>query len=426
MKRKRRETVRDIKSLEMNIPANPSSMNLSRRTVLAGAALTAALPGLNVAFAADDGPQRDILIVLFQRGACDWLQMLAPAGDPSYIAARPSIRIQTGGNAPGIGLGSLGGTDFYLPAVAPELKALYDAGDMAFIHAVGIPTTDRSHFICQDMMEKGTAGLEAKQGAGWLARHLASAGTGGRDLSTISSSSGNPVSLLGEASAIAIADAANFNISGGTANATVIRAMNSGTTPYQKGATTTLDAVAEVQAGLRTIDDTSATAGYTGGALSQALRSLGRLIKMNIGVDVATVDFGSWDMHNSLVGEFNARTTEFSRALAAFWKDMEGYQDRITLVTMTEFGRRLQENASQGTDHGSASGMLVLSGNVKGGQIYGYWPGVAASQLVTGDLKVTTDYRQVISEILIARHAEKNLSAVFPTIGYSPLGFMNA
>jgi uncharacterized protein (DUF1501 family) len=145
-----------------------------------------------------------------------------------------------------------------------------------------------------------------------------------------------------------------------------------------------------------------------------------------VGVDIATVDFGSWDMHNNLVGEFATRTTEFSRALAAFWADMEGYRDRITLVTMTEFGRRLQENASRGTDHGSASGMLVLGGKIKGGRLYGTWPGLAPSQLKTGDLAVTTDYRQVLAEILVTRHAEKNLAAVFPTITYKPLGFMNA
>ncbi len=413
----------------MNMTSKFSQNSVSRRNLLAGASAGAALaavgPGLSVSFAADAAPGRDILIVLFQRGACDWLQMLSPAGDPSYIAARPSIRLQPTGNTPAIGLGSLDGTDFFLPAVAPELKSLYDAGDLAFIHAVGIHTTDRSHFICMDLMEKGASGAGAKPNSGWLTRHMASAGAGAMGLSTIASSSTNPVSLLGQAGAIAIGDASNFNVSGGTTNANVIRAINSGTSTYQKVATRTLDAVASVQLGLRTITDNSAQAGYTGGSLSSSLRSLGKLIKMNVGVDIATVDFGGWDMHNALVGEFNTRTTEFSRAIAAFWKDMAAYQDRITLVTMTEFGRRLRENASQGTDHGSASGMLVLSGNVKGGKIYGTWPGLAPTQLTTGDLTVTTDYRQVLGEILATRHAEKNLSAVFPKLNYSPLGFMN-
>ena len=413
----------------MNTIPHASHLNLSRRRLLAGASAGAALaavgPGLRVSLAADSTTKRDILIVLFQRGACDWLQMVSPAGDDNYIKARPNIRVQTTGNNAGVGLGTMNSTDLYLSASAPELKTLYDAGDLAFIHAVGIRTVDRSHFICQDLMETGGADAEAKLKSGWLTRHIASSGDGGQELSTIASSATNPVSLLGKTSAIAIADASNFVVSGGNANANVIRGINSGATLYQSVATAALDAVASVQLGLKTITDTSASAGYTTGALSSSLRSLAKLIKMNVGVDVATVDFGSWDMHNSLVSEFNTRTTEFSRAIAAFWKDMVDYQDRITLVTMTEFGRRLQENTSQGTDHGSASGMLVLSGNVKGGKLYGTWPGLATSQLTTGDLTVTTDYRQVLAEILSTRHGEKNLAKVFPTIKYSPLGFMN-
>jgi uncharacterized protein (DUF1501 family) len=412
-----------------NMTSKNPHTSISRRDLLtsvsAGAALAAVGPGLRVSLAADPSTPGDILIVLFQRGACDWLQMLSPAGDPTYIAARPNIRVQTSGTNAGWGVGSMNGTDFYLSTNAPELKALYDSGDLALIHAVGIHTVDRSHFICQDMMEKGSADAEAKQDSGWLTRHIASTGGATKELATISSGSSNPVSLLGEPSAVAISDAANFNVSGGATNANVIRLINSSPTLYQIVATSALDAINDVQNGLRTINDTSSTAGYTGGALSQSLRSLGRLIKMNLGVSVATVDFGGWDMHNSLLGEFANRTTEFSRALAAFWKDMAEYQHRITLVTMTEFGRRLQENASQGTDHGSASGMLVLGGNVNGGKLYGNWPGLKAGQLVNGDLAVTTDYRQVLSEVLATRHGEKNLAAVFPTIKYAPVGFMN-
>jgi len=403
-------------------------MNLSRRTLMtgaAGAALATVAPGLRASFAAEAAAPRDILVVLFQRGACDWLQMVAPAGDPMYIASRPTIRVQTTGSNPGLGIATLGNTDLYLHPSAPELKTLYDAGDLAFIHAVGINTVDRSHFICQDMMEKGMADAETNLNTGWLTRHIESLGGVPTELSVVSSSATNPVALLGDPNAIAIADASNFNVSGGTANANVIRAMNTGASSYQSVATATLDAVTTVQNGLKTITDNSSLAGYTNGPLSNALRSLGKLIKMDIGLDIATIDYGSWDMHNGLVGEFNARTTEFSRALSAFWTDMANYRDRITIVTMTEFGRRLQENASQGTDHGAASGMLVLGGNVKGGKVYGTWPGLAASQLVNGDLKVTTDYRRVLGEILVTRHGEKDVASVFPTVPYSPLGFMN-
>jgi uncharacterized protein (DUF1501 family) len=412
----------------MNMTAQ---MNISRRQMLtsasAGAALAAVGPGLKVSFAANATTPRDILIVLFQRGACDWLQMLAPSGDPSYISNRPTIRVPSSGSSAGLLTGSMNGTDFYLSASAPELKKLYDAKQLAFVHAVGNKTAERSHFINQDMMEKGNSDNEKKQTTGWLTRHLETSVASSRDLTTISSSGTNPVALLGSTGAVAIPSVDKFNISGGTTNANVIRNLNAGTTPYKMAAEGTLDVVARVQSSLTGVPDTSGTAGYTNGELSQALRSLAKLIKMNIGMDLATVDFGSWDMHNGLVGEFATRTTEFSRAISAFWTDVGIYQSRITLVTMTEFGRRLRENASQGTDHGSASGMLVLGGNVNGGSIYGNWPGLEVNQLTAGgDLAVTTDYRQVLGEILVKRHAENNISAVFPTIKYNPIGLMKS
>ncbi len=352
--------------------------------------------------------------------------MLSPAGDANYIAARPGIKVPTSGENAGIGLDSLDGVDFYLSNSAPELKSLYDNEHIAFIHATGLHTADRSHFTVQANMEKGVADGELEQDTGWLARHVASTGAASSDLAVIASGASNPVSLLGESGATAIADPAEFKIAGDALNADVIRAMNPGGSPYQDVAISTLNAVDLVQEKYATLEKSDANVGYTGGALSRSLSSLAELIKMDLGVNVATVDFGSWDMHNNLPNEFAQRTTEFSQSLNAFWKDMLDYRDRITLVTMTEFGRRLQQNANNGTDHGSASAMMVMSGNVKGGKIYGDWPGLAASQLNNGDLAVTTDYRQVISEILVKRHGEGNLSQVFPTIQYQPLGFLNA
>lgn len=402
-------------------------MNLSRRHLLTGLSASAGLaiaPGVRVSFAAESTSPRDVLVVVFQRGACDWLQMLAPAGDSNYIANRPTIRVPTTGANAGLGVGTLDGVDFFLSASAPELKPLYDSGDLAFVHATGLYTEDRSHFTCQDKMEKGTTDADETQNTGWLARHVASVGVPA-DLSVVSSGSTNPTSLLGEKAAVAIADPESFNISGGDANASVIRLLNSGAaTPYTTAALKTLDTVADVQAGLLGFEDTSDTAGYTTGPLSQALRSVGQLIRMNVGVDVVTVDYGSWDHHNNLVGEFGTRTVEFSRALAAFWTDMAAYRDRITLVTMTEFGRRVRENANRGTDHGSASGMLILGGNVNGGRIFGTWPGLADNQLSNGDLAITTDYRQVLSEIMVKRHGEENLASVFPALAYQPLGIL--
>lgn len=405
-------------------------MNISRRSVLSGMSAGAGLaiaPGVKVSFAADGAPARDILVVVFQRGACDWLQMLAPAGDTNYIANRPSIRVRTDGNTPGLGVATMNGVDLYLSPSAPELRALYDTGKLAFVHGTGLYTQDRSHFTCQENMEKGTADADPSQNSGWLARHTASVGVPA-DLSIVSSGSTNAVSLLGQSAAVAISDPSGFNVSGGAGNSMIIRLLNAAgaETPYQTAALKTLNTIQDVQAGLAGFQDPSGTAGYTGGPLSNALRAVGRLVRMNVGLDVVTVDHGGWDHHNNLVAEFGARATEFSRAINAFWTDMATYRDRITLVTMTEFGRRFRENANQGTDHGSASGMLILGNNVNGGRVFGVWPGLAANQLDSGDMAVTTDYRQVLAEILVKRHAETNIRGVFPTVNYAPLGIVNA
>jgi uncharacterized protein (DUF1501 family) len=401
-------------------------MNITRRTLLGGAAAAAfatVSPNINAAFGAV--PNGNILVIVFQRGACDWLQMLAPAGDANYKAARPTIGVTTSGTNAGLPLGTLGGVDLYLHKGAPELKTLYNSGSLAFIHASGVHTSDRSHFLCQAMMERGLADGDPLTTTGWLARHVQSTMTGTPSYDIVNIGPSTPASLVGNVQSVSITKATNFTISGSTSMPGVIASLNAGSTPYQTAVAQTLQAVSKVNAGLKTIS-TANTAGYTSGPFSQSLQTVAELIKMNIGLSVAVVDFDDWDMHSNLAAQFNSRTVEFSKSLNAFWTDMAAYRSKITLVTMTEFGRRLQENSNYGTDHGSAGGMLVLGGNVNGGKIYGTWPGLAASQLYQGDLAVTTDYRQILAEVLVELHGETKLATVFPTLKYAPLGIVHA
>ncbi len=405
-------------------------MNLSRRDILrnatSGAAMATIAPGLKVAFAQQAAPTKDILIVMFLRGAADGLQMVAPAGDANYISNRPTIRIQSTGTSAGIGVGSLGGVDFYLHPQATDLKTIYDSGKLAIVHAAGLRTDDRSHFECQERMELGANHNEATPSDGWIARHLKAMTTTHTTLGAVSLASNNPESLLGYSGAVAIASTSGFNVSGGTNNANVIRALNTGnTTKYASTSLQTLDAITTVQTNLATLPADNANYGYPGGTLTNTLRSLATLIRLNVGLEVAHVDVGGWDHHNNILSEMNTRMSDLSRSLGGFWREIAASQSRVTIVTMTEFGRRFRENASAGTDHGSGSVMFVMGGSVNGGKMYGTWPGLAANQLFNGDLDTTTDYRQVVSEVMAKRQGAKALNKIFPTVKYAPLGIVS-
>ncbi|MBL8629160.1 MAG: DUF1501 domain-containing protein [Rhodospirillaceae bacterium] len=404
-------------------------MNISRRDILrtatSGAAMATIAPGFKVAFAQQAATTKDILVVIYLRGAADGLQMVAPAGDANYIANRPTIRVQSSGTNAGLGVGTLGGVDFYLHPANTELKAIYDAGKLAIVHAVGLRTDNRSHFECQERMELGANHTEATPDDGWLARHVKNLSGTHSTLSTVSLATNNPESMLGYSGAVAIASTSGFNVSGGTNNANIIRALNTGSsTQYAKTSVQTLDAISTVQTNLATLPTDSTNYGYPGGTLTNTLRSLATLIRLNVGLEVAHIDVGGWDHHNNLNSEFNTRATDLARSLGGFWREIAASQNRVTIITMTEFGRRFRENASQGTDHGSGSFMFVMGGNVNGGKMYGTWPGLAANQLFNGDLDTTTDYRRVVSEVLAKRQGAKALNKVFPTIKYDPMGIV--
>lgn len=401
-------------------------MILSRRQILksvsAGAALSALAPGMTAAFAADAG-QRDILVVVFLRFGCDGLTMIAPAQDPAYEALRPTIKIPVSGQGAGLPLGALDGVPFYMHPSAPELKSLFDAGKLAVVHAAGLPTDTRSHFESQNMMERGVTEGDAPILGGWLARHLAARKLVLPDLGAISSAADIQAPLQGYKGVAAIPDVRNFNVPGRDYNLDVIAALNAGADPQSVSARATVDMIRSVQANLGRLPGANNVI-YPAGGFAAALRSLADIVKMNVGLEVATVDFGGWDHHYNMNSYFPAAARHLSQSLAAFWEDLAAVQHRLTIVAMTEFGRRLEENTAGGTDHGAASFMLALGGGVNGGRLYGEWPGLAPGDLREGDLRVTTDVRQVLQEILVTRRAEDSLGSIFPALEYRPKGML--
>jgi uncharacterized protein (DUF1501 family) len=404
-----------------------NDMLCKRRTLLAGAAagLTAAMLDTRFAFAADPTGTRDVFVLLSLRGGFDGLSAIVPAADPSYYTLRPTIGVPQ--------KQLIGGDGFFglHPALAPLLP-YWQAGTFAAVHAAGQPTPNRSHFAAMEELERAAPGTSIR--TGWLDRVLGGFGSPG-GLSGVSVGSARPARVLaGDAPHLGISSIDGFKLDGdvdGRPLAATMARMYQGA-PDALAATTgqmlgALGSVKQVQA-----------AGYTPGAtypstgLGAALKDVARLVKANVGLRTATLDCGDWDMHEDLGTAVSGKRyydnlNALASALAAFAADLgpDGMR-RVTLVTISEFGRRAGQNGSGGLDHGYGNAMLLLGGNVKGGKVYGRWPGLAASQLVDGDLAVTTDYRAVIAEVLRVRCGLSDTPAVFPGVTTSSLGLVAA
>jgi uncharacterized protein (DUF1501 family) len=405
-------------------------MALGRRALIASATvggLVAGGAGLRLAFRDSDEPAKaagdDILVAVFLRFGVDGLTLAAPAEDDDYRSSRPTIRVTPDGANAGLAIGRLDRVPFYLHPKLPELKTLYDAGHLAILHAAGLPVDTRSHFECQELMERGITERNAPILGGWLARHLMPRSATLAELGAIAAAPDVHSSLQGFRGAVAIPDVADFNVSGGDHNLDVIEALNAGPETHAASARETVAMIRGVRSRYAALPAaTGDGVTYPVGEFGAAMRSLSRIIKMDAGLSAATVDFGGWDHHYQMNHYFPAHATQLSQTLAAFWTDLAAYQSRLTIVAMTEFGRRLEENTAGGTDHGAASVMLVMGGGVRGGKLYGDWPGLKPRDLRDGDLRVTTDSRHVLQEILVKRRGEDALDRVFPGAPYRPLG----
>ncbi|HEY6181305.1 MAG TPA: DUF1501 domain-containing protein, partial [Terriglobales bacterium] len=383
-------------------------MAITRRVFLRNSALavvgTAAIPSFltRAAFGATDaGTRNKRLVVIFQRGAADGLNIVVPHGERAYYSMRPSI------NIPRKDVIDLDGFFGLHPSMS-SFKPIWDQGHLAIVHAVGSPDTTRSHFDAQDYMESGTPGLKATED-GWLNRslHGLSAPADKAAFRAIAMGPSLPRILSGSEPAVAINNIADFGVGGRNPNSPVANTFEA---MYSQSVDTVMHGTGqetfEAVKMLKAADPTKYTpapgANYPRGRFGDSLRQLAQLIKANLGVQVAFADIGGWDHHvneGSTQGQLANVLGDFSQSLSAFWTDLGDLAEDTVVVTMSEFGRTARENGNRGTDHGHANVMFVMGGPVKGGKVYGRWPGLDPSQLYEGrDLAVTTDFRRVLSE----------------------------
>ena len=356
------------------------------------------------------------LVVIFQRGAADGLNIVVPHGEHQYYAMRPSI------NIPKKSVIDLDGFFGLHPSLSP-FQALWQQRHLAIVHAAGSPDPTRSHFDAQDFMESGTPGIKATED-GWLNRSLRSLSSAPSPFRAIALGPSLPRILSGSEPCVAINNINDFGV--GNRNPKPSPAASAFAAMYDQSSDTvlhttggeTFDAVKMLRAANPGKYQPAAHANYPKGRFGDSLRQLAQLIKANLGVQVAFADIGGWDHHvneGAVEGQLGNVLADFSQSLSAFWIDLGDLAEDTVIVTMSEFGRTARENGNRGTDHGHANVMFVLGGPVKGGKVYGRWPGLDQSQLYEGrDLALTTDFRQVIGEAVSKHMGNKNLAQVFP------------
>jgi len=410
-------------------------MSITRRVFLRNSALavvgTAAVPSFltRAAFGAvDAGTRNKRLVVIFQRGAADGLNIVVPHGESQYYAMRPSI------NIPRKAVLDLDGFFGLHPSLA-AFQPLWQQRHLAIVHAAGSPDTTRSHFDAQDFMETGTPGVKSTED-GWLNRSLRNLAATPQNspFRAIALGPSLPRILSGIEPAVAMNNINDFSVGGknpkASPAATAFEAMydHSSDSMLHGTGEETFDAVKMLKSADPAKYTPAPNANYPKGRFGDSLRQRAQLIKANLGVQVAFADISGWDHHvneGATEGQLANVLGDFSQSLAAFWTDLGDLGEDTVVVTMSEFGRTARENGNRGTDHGHANVMFVLGGPVRGGKVYGRWPGLGESQLYEGrDLALTTDFRQVIGEAVARHMGNKNLATVFPGFDNQPGKFL--
>ena len=405
----------------------------------------------------------DALVVVFLRGGADGLNIVIPHADDHYHRYRPTLALARPNDKtadPKARALDLDGFFGLHPSLAPLLP-LYHSGQMGIVHAIGSGDKTRSHFEAMATMERGIAS-DTGAASGWLARHLVTtADPNDSPLRAVAITDTMPDSLRGATSATSLTSLADYKLNvpevGGRGKREEGRGGSQHPTFNTQHPIPRSEALTETLRGLYATPDKSQapdalqSAGqetllamdairqldpahykpaigvtYPTNDLGNGLRQAACLLKGNIGLEIACLDMGGWDTHVAQgrdTGFQPARLSELGRALAAFHADLGPATQHVTTIVMTEFGRRAAENSGLGTDHGRASCMFLLGGGVVGGKVHGQWPGLAEAQLENaggeqGDLRVTTDYRDVLAEIVSLRLRNPRLSEVFPE--YTP------
>ncbi len=371
-----------------------------------------------VSFGATTDP--NVLVVLSLRGGADGLSLVVPHGDPGYATARRRIAVPTG---------SLLAKDatFGLHPKLEPLLPMWQNGSFGAVHAVGLPQPNRSHFSAMEKVEDADPGSPERRG--WINRMIGQIGASAPQDAVQLGAGIVPTSLYGASPVLALQRLDRLSLPGPTdAESQRLHRIayemlwQNNTRPLGRGANAALTTTKSI-GHVATLPMTPQNgAVYPKGSLGDTLTETAALIRAQVGARVVAVDYGNWDMHTQLGttewGQMQFNTDELARALNAFFVDLGALGASVTVVTISEFGRRLAENGNAGLDHGYGSCMFLLGAGVVGGQVHGVWPGLGQANLVDGDLAVTRDYRSVLTEVVKARFPSVDSTQVFP--GFTP------
>lgn len=439
------------------------TVNSSRRIFLKSSALAGVVFGaaprslMRSVFAAEGTPgRRKTFVVVFQRGACDGLNTVVPYGDSGYRKARPTIGIPSPKEGDAAAAIDLDGHFGLHPALS-DLAPLYRSGSLGIVHAVGSPDTSRSHFDCQDFMESGTPGVKSTSD-GWMNRFAGTLPRTDSKFRSVALTQTLPRVLRGASPAVALARIDDFHVREDIAMSEGRRSAMAGSPSGDMAAKKAsedssaaafeklyADAAKDMlgNAGRETFEAIEALkvadpskyspragVSYPRGRLGESMKQMAQLIKADLGVELAFVDIGGWDHHTAegaSTGQLANLLRQLGGSLSAFNGDLGDRMSDVVVLTMTEFGRTVRENGNRGTDHGHGSVSFVMGGPVRGGRVHGRFPKLREEDLYEGrDLPVTTDFRDLVGEVLVRHMGVADLRKVFPNYEVKPSAFVGA